>query len=64
MNPKPEIYTIFDSKKNIKIKQKFRPQPVVSKKKKGPGSYTDQTSLRRAVPQEETPPKEVPTENK
>ena len=64
VNPKPEIYTIFDSKKNIKIKQKFRPQPVVSKKKKGPGSYTDQTSLRRAVPLEETPPKEVATENK
>jgi len=55
INPKPEIYTIFDSKKNIKIKQKFRPSPIVPKKRKGPSTYTDQTSLRREVPQQETP---------
>ena len=64
INPKPEIYTIFDSKKNIKIKEKFRPSPVVSKKKKGPGSYTDQTSIRRPVPPPDAPPKEVTSENK
>ena len=64
INPKPEIYTIFDSKKNIKIKEKFRPPPAVPKKKKGPGTYTDQTSLRPSVPSQGPPRKQVTAENK